>query len=43
MLDSNQGSNYIAILFLFFYLKFYMTKVENLKGAFSEELISDFR
>ena len=34
--DSNQGSDYIAILFDF---KFYMTEVEHMKHAFSEELI----
>ena len=31
--DSNQGSDYIAILF-FFDFKFYMTNVKNLKHAF---------
>ena len=36
--DSNQGSDYIAILF-FFDFKFYMTKVGNLKYAFNGELI----
>ena len=33
--DSDHGSDYIVILFDF---KFYMTKVENLKHTFSEEL-----
>ena len=36
-INSNQGSDYITILFLFD-IKFCMTKVANLKHAFGEEL-----
>ena len=37
-LDSNQGTDYVAILFLF-HFKFYMIIIEITKGVFGGELV----